>query len=281
MPEMGWPNEFWKEAIWEGVCDNLDREVRKIVNELIDSYTVKDLLRQMLSLHTVMSQKDAEPVAARSLSTKWKFSDLKEKVTDFIKKIPVFKQKIPSFIGGFLDLVLDLPLYLGEAYGPQMREEVEKTIRGVAEKTDGIVVVGHSLGSVIAHDVVAKMLTETNPLPIQALVTMGSPLEWVNSLRMKARGIPEIPAIPKTLQWLNFYNAVDPVPLKRELPKTIFHVKNFSISAGTLNPLEAHSAYWTDGKVAGLIRDIVYLPEHATASRSGLTEANSGVVHHQ
>lgn len=237
MPGLAWPNEFWHEAVWEGVCDDLDGEIKKIVTELVNSYDFADYFRKRLAkrkgVRKILSCMDLFAV--------------------------LFAQNVaPDLVSGILDLALDLPLYLGNAYGNQIRDKVEKEIQRTAKGTDGIVVVGHSLGSVIAHDVVAKLLADPPPPPIRALVTMGSPLEWVTALRKNATDTPEIYSTPESLEWINFYNKSDPVPIKRALSKETFPgIENVLIPTKDKKPLAAHSAYWTDTKVADRIRQLV------------------------
>lgn len=237
MPGMAWPNEFWREAVWEEVCDDLDTEIKKIVTELVNSYDFEDYFRKRMA-----KRKGFRKI----LSCMDLFAVL------FAKGVA------PDFVSGILDLALDLPLYLGDAYGNQIRDRVESEIQRTAKGTDGIVVVGHSLGSVIAHDVVAKLLAEPSPPPIRALVTMGSPLEWVTTLRRNTKGISAIYTIPESFEWINFYNKSDPVPIKRALSEETFPgVENVLVPTKDKNPLAAHSAYWTDTKVAARIMQLV------------------------
>jgi predicted alpha/beta hydrolase family esterase len=246
LPGMAWPNAFWREAVWEEVCDDLDSEIKKIVTELVNSYDFEDYFR------TRMAKRKG---FRKILSCLDLFAVL------FAKGV------VPDFVSGILDLALDLPLYLGDAYGPQIRDKVERELQRTAKETEGIVVVGHSLGSVIAHDVVAKLLAEPSPPPIRALVTMGSPLEWVTALRKNTKGISETHSIPESFEWINFYNKSDPVPIKRALSEETFPgVENVLVSTTDKNPLAAHSTYWTDTRVADRIRQLVAPPEKDGAS---------------
>ena len=239
MTEPAWEEKFWREAVWEGKCDEFDEKVRKIVSELVNSYSIRECLKQ-------------RPGNQRG------FSLHLPDVGGWISKF--FKRKLSNSISGILDHILDLPLYLGISYGEQIRSVVKEKIDEALKQTSGVVVVGHSLGSVIAYDVVAELLAQSNPPAIQALVTMGSPLDWVTDLRKTQN---EITSLPPSLPWVNFYNKVDPVPLKRIIPPTTFPgIKNVEISFGKRNPLDAHSAYWTDETVAKCIRQLVGRNSH-------------------
>ena len=238
IPDSVLRKQFWHEAVWEGVFDALDERIKKIITELIGSYDFKAYFRKRLEKAKGMG---------RILPRLGIFA------------APFASHIAPGLVREILDYALDLPLYLGNAYGRQIRRIVAKIIRNAAKQAEGVVVVGHSLGSLIAHDVVAKLSAQRTPPAIKALVTMGSPLEWVSALRKKQKGI--IP-VPESLKWVNFYNKVDPVPLKRALPQTMFHgIENVEITVRTSNPLKAHSAYWTNGTVAGRIRQLVGIPE--------------------
>lgn len=238
MPGMAWPHGFWREAVWEQACDDIDSEIKKVITELVNAYKLEEHIRNWL---------------------KTKKGCLKYLASLGMVFIPTFEESATNFISGILDYALDLPLYLGNAYGRRIRGIVEKTICQAAGQTGGVVVVGHSLGSVIARDVVAKLLEKPTHPNIVALVTMGSPLDWVDAVRKKAKVGPKIPPMPLSLKWVNYYNTVDPVPLKRELPSRNFPgVENVEIDVTTNKPLVAHSAYWENKQVVGQISRLVF-----------------------
>lgn len=230
--------KFWYEAIWEGIYDNLDVEIKKIVTELVNSYDFEDYFQTRMAKKRGVKKIIAHMGIFASLFAKGV-------VADFVSEI--------------LDYALDLPLYLGNAYGEQMREIVEKKIHDAYEQTGGVVVIGHSLGSVIAYDVVANLLMNDNPTNVMGLVTMGSPLGWVTALRKTHNCVSANPSLFESLKWVNFYNEVDPVPMKKALSRDTFpNVDNIKISVKTKNPLVAHSAYWSDRNVAAHIKSLIF-----------------------
>ena len=80
---------------------------------------------------------------------------------------------------------------------------------------------------------------------IKALVTMGSPLEWVTKIR-RVLGIENSCDGVANIEWLNFYDEEDPVPLRRELNEGMFvGVKNIKCSSGKIL-IDAHCAYWKE-----------------------------------
>ena len=238
LPEATLQKEFWHEATWEGVFDDLDNKVKTIVSELVNSYDFENYFKAR------MAQKKGVRKVLPLLGNfallfgKWVLSDL---------------------VSEILDYALDLPLYLGDVYATEMREVVEDEIRRASEQTNGVVVVGHSLGSVIAYDAVASLLMKEKPPTIKSLVTLGSPLEWVTSLRTTRHSSDVIHHVPESLKWVNFYNKEDPVPMKKALSIVSFpSVENFEILVKAKKPLVAHSAYWSDRNVAAHIKSLVF-----------------------
>lgn len=159
-----------------------------------------------------------------------------------------------------LDLGLDFVLYLDSQHGKKIRDRLRQRIVEVSEKRgDGIVLVAHSLGSVIAYDVLAEANLKNGPLPVRQLVTLGSPLAWTLELRKveekeecKFESIGDIP-------WTNIYYKEDYVTRHKELPVEVFHnVKNELLPLPqSSSSLKSHSAYWEDDAVAQTIRDIL------------------------
>lgn len=247
LPDKSLQDKFWHEAVWEGVCDDLDKEVKKVVTELVNSYDFEQYFK------TRMAKKKGV-----------------RKVFPMIGNFALLfgKWVVSGFISEILDYALDLPLYLGNAYGEEILNLVKEKIQSASKQTSGVVVVGHSLGSVIAYDAVASILQE-NPTAITALITMGSPLGWVTSLR-KTRNTPgSIHLVPQSLTWMNFYNKEDPVPMKSPLSQAMFpNVENIEIPVNTKNPLNAHSAYWSDKCVAEHIKRLAYIDADKRISRT-------------
>ena len=238
IPQKSLKEKFWHEAVWEGICDDLDKEIKKIVTELICSYNFEDYFVEKM---------EGKSGFKKILPSIGVFATL------FAKDV------ISDLIASILDYALDLPLYLGGAYGCEMRSIVEEKIKSVADETgQKVVVVSHSLGSVIAYDAVAKLSAGEEDSQVAALVTMGSPLAWVSRLRKKRKCADELLTVPDSLKWLNFYNKIDPVPLKKGLPAEAFpSVENIETAFEGKKPLVAHSAYWTDDQVVKAIQNIV------------------------
>lgn len=234
---------FWKEAVWEHVTNAADDKIQDVVLQVMDLYD-----------RTIY----------------WRDSKL-AKATHWWQKIwphlgymigQMSRIIIRDTATRLLDLTLDLPLYLGESRGRKIRQVVTEKIKEAMEKTDGVVLIGHSLGSVIAYDVVRENLRANSPLKIKTLITMGSPLKWVTNIRSAENDDVDsaYPAIQSLsgIRWINIYDKEDPIALKSELPDTMFHdVENIPIESGNTF-IDAHTCYWTQNEVAAIIRNAMF-----------------------
>lgn len=118
-----------------------------------------------------------------------------------------------------------------------------------------IVIVGHSLGSVIAADLIRRLPVD---LRVDGLVTVGSPL---GSAYFGKNGIQKDLAQPPTnLEWwLNFWGTGDPVAASRGVSATIPWVLDLAINTG-IDPAGAHSSarYVAHSEVAKSIGDALF-----------------------
>ncbi|MCX7985983.1 MAG: lipase family protein [Bacteroidales bacterium] len=102
----------------------------------------------------------------------------------------------------------------------QIKERLLETLYKFQK--DEIFLIGHSMGSVIAYDV---LLTEQNKLKIDTLVTLGSPLgfPYIAEKLATANQLPIFPSIgiptPNSIskRWYNFYDSTDVIALKHKL----------------------------------------------------------------
>ena len=140
---------------------------------------------------------------------------------------------------------------------------VSDRIKEAMTKTDSVVLIGHSLGSVIAYDVTKQNIEQGKPLKIKTLITMGSPLKWVTDISRAENGeggpiYPSKLSLPG-IRWINIYDKEDPIALKDELPDTMFRdVENVQIESGKTF-IEAHTCYWTQNEVVSVVRDAMFV----------------------
>lgn len=140
--------------------------------------------------------------------------------------------------GDVIDLVSDVPLYL-KTNG----NEIRNVVRAVIKQHPNCIVVGHSLGSVIAADVLQEAsIRGDGSIPVSGLVTLGSPL---NLLQMRN---PMKKAFP--FKWHNFYYPSDPIVIGGGLKLADFPgVINHKLNAGETFAV-SHTSYWSSTVIA-------------------------------
>ncbi|XUK60895.1 Alpha/beta hydrolase [Plantibacter sp. RU18] len=157
-----------------------------------------------------------------------------------------------------VDAALGLPLFIqvrNYLSDPQVRAQVLRQILGQLPDSGRIVIVGHSLGSVIAADVVRRLPVG---LDIAGMVTIGSPLANGSFEVVKLRDAMKEP--PTNLSWwVNFWNAPDPVSAHRGVSSAFPWMVDFRIDTRAL-PLPAHAAaeYLSDKAVAEAVGYALY-----------------------
>jgi len=147
---------------------------------------------------------------------------------------------LPGWLSGeAIDLLTDVPLYLG-VNGKKIR----KAVRDVIRQHPGCIVIGHSLGSVIAADVLQeeRLKGGVNKLPVSALVTLGSPLNLLGMRNEMAEAFP--------FKWHNYYYPSDPIAIRGGLkPANFPGVKNHKLNAGETFAV-SHTSYWSSTVLA-------------------------------
>lgn len=246
---------LWFEVPWEGLNDSVDEEVRKVSDELFDSY-IRDAEKEKQRVEESMSSVNVD---SGWLIWKW----IKKIYVLFTRKVsgvaPDALLKAKKIMPNALDAVLDLPIYLGNDRAKDIRAAVfAKIDEAMGCGVDGIVLIGHSLGSVIAFDVLQEELRGRKDSRIKALVTLGSPLEWVTKIRraMSAEA-GELPLGVCGTKWINCYDPQDPVPLRRALDSELFKgVENVEDISGE-KLIDAHCAYWKSQRIAEKIAGLI------------------------
>ena len=234
----------WFEATWEGVNDSLDEVITGTINELLDVY-IEEADRKAKGEKGKQRQKKIEANARWHIKL-WHW--IKSLIGKAMSDVPAAGlRKVKKLLPSVLDALIDLPLYLEKEKGAMIRHVVKEKIEEAINNAsgEGVVIVGHSLGSVVAFDVVKEYIKSGEAKKIKALVTMGSPLEWVANIR-RALGIETGSDGVVNIEWLNFYDEQDPVSLRRKLNEGMFiGVKNIKCSSGKIL-IDAHCAYWKE-----------------------------------
>lgn len=93
----------------------------------------------------------------------------------------------------------------------ELRSMFEKAIRDNVTAGNRIMVVSHSMGTIIAYDVLRKLGKESHDIPIEHFVTLGSPLglPHVKHMIIKENHLVRTPSIVK--KWSNLADRRDPV----------------------------------------------------------------------
>jgi len=240
MPDPSVRDRYWYEAVWEPVNNALDDKLQDVVLQLVNAYDKTKYWR------------DAELKMAKC----------------WLRKVWVYtwyvgcwcvEKLLAHKITRLLDMALDLPMYMGNPKGERIRSIVKETIRHALSVTpEGVVLIGHSLGSVIAYDVIRELqVDDAEHFPIRAFVTMGSPLAWVTDLRIADGEVDNEVVRLGNVPWINFYDAQDPVPLKSELPVSRFAdvVNELAICSGK-KYVAAHTVYWHREEAAKKVAEL-------------------------
>lgn len=242
-PDVAQIGPLWHECVWEDLHDGLDACVSGIVDRMAHGPVFDGLLRKSKGLTRIFRWVGGSAGADKILGT------LEGLTRDVAAR----------FVAKALDVSLDFWLYLDSAHGRLLRERLRKRLESVAAKHPrGVVLLGHSLGSVIAYDLLAEARLAGETLPVAAFATIGSPLAWAFDIR-RADNRPEaafdsIGPVP----WTNFYYPEDYIALYSPLPADRFpSARNVRLSLPPkVPPLDAHRAYWGDSVLARCIRSI-------------------------
>lgn len=168
--------------------------------------------------------------------------------------VPLWRNSLERGLASGLLLAADVVRYLGDR---EYRDAIrDKVVAAIGRPGERVIVVAHSLGSVIAADAVLGLSAPC--AGEMTLVTMGSPL-----LRLMHRLLPREYPAPAALraglvnrgvirQWINVYRPADMVGAALfagepgDLATDVWFV-------GWLPPLHAHLNYWNDPAILGLI----------------------------
>ncbi|MCX3063065.1 lipase family protein [Streptomyces beihaiensis] len=89
----------------------------------------------------------------------------------------------------------------------ELGQQIRKVIRAEIERSGARALIAHSLGSVIAYDLLQRR--ELQAPDIHTLITCGSPLGWL-TIRRGLPGDAHL-SVPEPLHWHNFHADGDPV----------------------------------------------------------------------
>ena len=160
-----------------------------------------------------------------------------------------------------LKLILDVLLYISDArYRNSILDALDAQITGADsdQDTSTLVIIGHSLGSVIAADYLVNRVAPGG-FPAITLVTAGSPIS-----RLFQRIFPEhlIPgtvgeiirhaSVKADFRWLNYYRRYDGVGARLDLPSAANCIEQ--VSPYLSDPLRSHIDYWKEPQFHEFVR---------------------------
>jgi len=156
---------------------------------------------------------------------------LGEPLTDFALKLSVFKQAAN---------------YLKK---PQVRANVLTRVLSEVPTSGRLVIVGHSLGSVVAADLVSRLPAD---IAVVGMVTIGSPL---SSTTFHAEGLRETLRQPPTnlAWWVSFWNPLDPVTTHKGVSSAFPWMTDYQVTTPANARVHDAVTYLRDSLVARAI----------------------------
>ncbi|MCC8929008.1 lipase family protein [Rhodococcus sp. I2R] len=139
-----------------------------------------------------------------------------------------------------------------------------------------IVIVGHSLGSVVTVDLLSRLPID---LSVRRVVTIGSPAH--TGLFAVSRGelIGNFP-YARTNSWLNFFSGRDPVTRARGLASVFADVQDIRVSVGAIG--HGSAAYLGSPSVARAVGSAFHqsalTPRRTTRVRTALTDDTAALI---
>lgn len=151
-----------------------------------------------------------------------------------------------------INLAVGLPLFIqarNYMKNPQIRAQVLNRILNKLPESGRLVIVGHSLGSVIAADLVRRLPVG---LDVAGMLTIGSPLANGNFDVDKLRETLKEPP-PNLAWWVNFWNSHDPVAAHRGVSSVFPWMIDFRIQTKASPRVHDAVEYLTNEAVAAAI----------------------------
>lgn len=154
-----------------------------------------------------------------------------------------------------------------------VRERIKVRCKEIFNKTfsenDKVVVIGHSLGSVIAYDTINELLKDKQNLDsLYSFVSVGSPLDKTELLNYDKKFTTPSPMTEsyknRPQRWINLYSHFDPVsgaldyfdsvePNANE-PKRVENIKDLD---SPISPVESHTGYFRRPAFKKIILDLI------------------------
>jgi hypothetical protein len=140
--------------------------------------------------------------------------------TQALLLLPILSQPIKNILAALqkraanfmVTVAGDVNIYATDwVYSTEMREELEQHLANLESRQDiqGIHVVGHSLGSLVAYEALSRTYPVGPNSKLKTVVTVGSPLDKVNMFFPKSHQFRFESPLPPGIEWLNIYSPTD------------------------------------------------------------------------
>ena len=234
----------WHECVWEDLSDAMDAQLASVIREMARGPLMDGLLEK-----------------SRKVRGLARFLGLGGESGKYLRMMDgMTREMAAGFVVKMLDFGLDYCLYFDTDHGRRIRQRLRESIgEAAARHPDGLILFAHSLGSVIAYDVLAEAHREGEQLPVAAFISCGTPLEW--TLRLRASLCePDCSGQSVGVPWANLYYREDYVPLYKPLPADRFpEAVNIALPLPKrATPRTAHNAYWRAPEVAKIVWDVLH-----------------------
>lgn len=171
-------------------------------------------------------------------------------------------QLVGALMAPALKLMLDILLYVSDdAYRTSILDALERQIGDASSQLERptLVIIGHSLGSVIAADFVVSRL-KPGQFSAITLVTAGSPISRMfqhiypdHLIPRCHENIAKRAAACGNFKWLNYYRRFDGVGARLDLPSGQSFVE--AVSPLISDPLRSHTGYWSEPEFHAFVAD--------------------------
>lgn len=172
---------------------------------------------------------------------------------------PITKVALDKFATDLGDYYKDVDIEHGDDTGNPYRETIRgRLIKALIDHSDkSILLIAHSMGSIIAYDVLLDLEQDVGSVKVDHFVTIGSPL-GLASVKKEIKNERErrklsLPTVPKTIKtsWVNQVDTRDPVGLDAEI------IKDFKNTHG-IEIIDQHVTNDYAVKIIDDNRDITY-----------------------
>lgn len=150
------------------------------------------------------------------------------------RRAMVYDRRTPdSAVNRLITRLREVRFYLKH---PTLASEVQDLVVKAFSDDTATVVIGHSLGSVIAYDLIRQKKIAAPGTAVHTFVTCGSPLGIPAVRRAMNIPEPELLAMPAHIKWLNVYDPDDVVTGAAGLALGARNVTDIEVDNGNIDP---------------------------------------------